>query len=121
MVPAPYAWSSVVIGCGLADLMSAPVWILPTVLVKGTTVLMMSSKTEKIVCTRNLIGLVLAYLVNFFGYYICEGLMFGNWLVPLTRVFSALVTPLICALVFLMIGKIMDKTAMKEKFHLCYE
>ena len=80
LLPAPYAWASVVIGCGLADVFTAPVWVLPTILVKGATVLMMSSKTEKIICTRNTIGLVLAYLVNFLGYYLFTGFMYGSWL-----------------------------------------
>lgn len=120
LLPAPYAWAATVVGCGLSDLLTAPVWIIPTVIVKGAMVLVMSCKTEKIICTRNIIGLVLSYLINFWGYYVFEGLMFGNWLVPLTRVFSAIVSPFICAVLFILIGKIMDKAEFKVKFHLSY-
>ena len=118
LLPAPYAWGSVVVGCGLADLLTAPIWVLPTILVKGTTALMMSNKTEKIICPRNMVGLVLAYLVNFFGYYICSGILYGSWFFTVSRFFSDIISPLFCAFLFILIGKIMDRTGIKAKFHL---
>lgn len=118
LLPAPYAWASVAVGCGMADLFTAPVWVVPTIIVKGATTLMMSSKTEKIICPRNMIGLVLAYLVNFIGYYVCSGIMYGTWFFTLSRVFTDVLSPLLCAFLFILIGKMMDKTGMKAKFHL---
>ena len=118
LLPAPYAFAAAAVGCGLADLLTAPVWVVPTVIIKGCTALMMSNKTEKIICPRNMVGLALAYTVNVGGYFICTGLMYGSWLFNVARVFTDLVSPLICAFLFLLIGRVMDKTDMKAKFHL---
>lgn len=118
LLPAPYAWASAAIGCGLADLFTAPVWVLPTVLIKGGAAIMMSSKTPKIICGRNMIGLLLAYLVNFLGYYLCTGFMYGSWLFSVARVFTDVISPFLCAMLFLLIGHIMDRTNFKRKFNL---
>ena len=115
ILPGPYAFGAAAIGCGIADLLTAPIWVVPTVIIKGTSAVMLSSKTEKVICKRNIIGLVLAYLVNFIGYFICTGLIYGNWLFNLARVFSAVISPMICAVVAYFLGKIIDKTDFKAK------
>ena len=118
LLPTPYAFAASAIGCGIADLMTAPIWVIPTVIIKGTTAIMLSSKTEKIICPRNIVGLVLAYLVNVVGYYIVTGLMYKIWAFDPARIFSAIISPIICAILFVIIGKIMDKTNFKQKVHL---
>ena len=113
LLPAPYAVTASVIGAGLSDLLTFPIWVGPTILIKALTSLCFSSKTEKIICKRNIIGLVLAFFVSVVGYYIATGLLYQDWLFPLVRVGTDIVPPVVCSVLFLILGKILDQMHIK--------
>jgi uncharacterized repeat protein (TIGR04002 family) len=116
LLPTPYAIGAAVIGTGLSDLLTAPIWVIPTVLIKALVVLMFSSKTPKIICARNIVGLVFAYFINFTGYFVATGFLYQDWLFPIARFYTDVIPPLICAVLFVIIGKIIDRTDLKSKF-----
>lgn len=116
LLPKPYAIGAAVVGMGLSDLMTAPIWVLPTVLIKTLVVLSFSSKTEKIVCSRNMIGVICAYFVNVTGYFVFTGILYQDWLFPIVRLYTDLIPPFICGILFIAIGKVLDRTRLKEKF-----
>lgn len=118
LLPAPYAVGASVIGAGLSDLLTFPVWVGPTILIKGLMSLTLSSGTEKIVCKRNVLGLVLAYFVNVGGYYIATGILFQDWMFPLVRLGTDILPPLISSALYLMIGGVMDRLRLKERLGL---
>ncbi len=72
-LPALPAAAAGAVGAGLADLTSGmAVWLPATVVLKALTALCFSSRSEKIVCRRNLLGLIPALLLNVFGYSFYE-------------------------------------------------
>ena len=60
LLPAPFAAAAAAIGAGLADLLTAPVWVLPTLMIKAVIVLFFTSKGERLLCRRNIAAVVLA-------------------------------------------------------------
>ena len=79
MMPMPYAIASAVVGAGLADAMGGYyVYIFPTAIIKMLMVLPLSSKSEKIVSVRNVIGLVAASAIGLAGYFVGKRCCFYN-------------------------------------------
>lgn len=114
LLPAPYAIGASIIGAGLSDLLTFPIWTVPTVLLKAMVVLCFSAKPERIVCKRNLIGLGGAFLVNVIGYYIATGLLFQDWLIPAVRLGTDVAPPIVSSVLFVVLGRVLDQLHIKE-------
>ena len=44
------------------------------------------------------------------------GFLYQDWLFPIARLYTDVIPPLICAVLFVIIGKIIDRTDLKSKF-----
>ena len=64
LLPTPWAMAAGVIGAGLADLLTAPMWVLPTVIVKALVCLPFTAQRDKLLCTRNVVALFLAGILS---------------------------------------------------------
>lgn len=78
-LPRPCALAAAAIGGGLADLLTAPMWMPATVIIKMLIVLPFTGKHDKLLCRRNLAAPVLAGLLSAAGYYLAEALLFGSF------------------------------------------
>lgn len=114
-LPLPYAMLAGAIGGGLADLMTAPIWILPTIIIKALIVLPFTSKTDKFINKRNIVALFIATIITTVGYYIAEALMFGNWLAPLATLGIGLLQPIGSGILFVVVGGALDKSNIKNR------
>ena len=117
LLPPPYAVAAAAIGAGLSDLLTFPIWVGPTLLIKSLTALCFSSKTTRIVCKRNILGVVLAFFISVIGYYIATGLLFQDWLIPMIRLGTDIVPPLVCAVLYLALGRILDQMKIRSFIH----
>lgn len=114
-LPLPYAMLAGAIGGGLADLMTAPIWILPTIIIKALIVLPFTSKTDKFINKRNIVAIFVAAIITTVGYYIAEALMFGNWLAPLATLGVGLLQPIGSGFLFVVVGGALDKSNIKNR------
>ena len=64
LLPLPYAAATAAVGAGLADLLTAPMWVLPTLVIKAVLVLFFTSKSERVLCPRNCAAVVMAGLFS---------------------------------------------------------
>jgi uncharacterized repeat protein (TIGR04002 family) len=119
MLPTPYAIGASVIGAGLSDLLTFPIWVGPTILIKGMMALVFSAKKEKMVCGRNLAALAAAYLINVGGYYLATGLLFQDWMFPMVRLVTDVIPPLVSSLLYILIGTALDRLGVKAQLGLC--
>lgn len=53
LLPAPYAVGAAMVGAGLADLLTAPLWVVPTLLIKAMVALLFTSRAPRLLCPRN--------------------------------------------------------------------
>jgi len=60
LLPAPYAVGAAMVGAGLADLLTAPLWVVPTLLIKALVALLFTSRAPRLLCPRNGAALLLA-------------------------------------------------------------
>lgn len=118
LLPTPYAMAAAGIGGAMADLLTAPVWAPATFLIKMLNVLPFTYKKEKLLCTRNVIGLFLSGCITFIGYFLAEGFLFGTWAALVPALLSGWIQPLGSAAVFLVLAAALDKIHFKTKiFH----
>ena len=116
LLPKPYAFVAAAIGGGLADLLTAPMWAIATIIIKMLIVLPFTNKNHKIVTPRNVIALVIAYVISALGYYVAEYVLFGTWSVFLVSIISSSIQALGSAIVFIVFGGALDKAYVKSKF-----
>lgn len=114
-LPAPYAMGAAAIGGGLADLLSgAPIWVLPTMIIKPLTAVWFTNKGP-LFCRRNLFALVLAGLTSNCGYYLAEVIFSGSWLAPLATQWGGLIQSAGSGVVFIAVALALDKLHMKSR------
>ncbi len=78
MLPMPYAMLVGALGGGIADLLTAPMWMIPTVIIKMLIVIPFSSRRNTIMSKRNLIAPIISFFISATGYYIAEAILFGT-------------------------------------------
>lgn len=116
LLPTPYAMVSAGIGAALCDALSgAALWILPTAIIKPLMVLCFKRNQEKIFSTSNIISVIIAGFLGWFGYYIFGAIISGNFLAPLATFFIEMIQPIISGIIFLVASYALDKMDIKEK------
>ena len=73
LLPAPYA-----VGAGLADLLTAPLWVVPTLLIKAMVALLFTSRAPRLLCPRNGAAPLLACLLSPAAYGLAACLLLGG-------------------------------------------
>lgn len=116
LLPTPYAFAAGAIGGGLADLLTAPMWTIPTIIIKMLITIPFSSKYNKIITTRNVIATVIAFLISGTGYYIAEAILFGTKTAFFMSLSGSLIQSGGSAVFFVIIGLMLDKLGFKRRF-----
>ncbi len=114
ILPTPYACAAAAIGGGLADLLTAPLWIVPTVLIKALIVLPFTAGERTVLTRRNMAAPWIALVISAAGYYIAGALLFGETAAILTSLFESVVQSGASAVFFYLIGAAFDKNHIKS-------
>lgn len=116
ILPAPYAVAAGAVGAGLADLLSGyAIWCPGTIVIKGLTALCFTAKAPGILCRRNYVALLPALFLCVGGYYLYECLITGNFVAPLAGIPGYLTQVALSTLVYLLLGKAMDRGGLKAR------
>ncbi len=115
LLPKPYAIAAAVIGGGLADLLTAPMWAPATMIIKLLIVLPFTSKTPKMLNLRNVIALFICAVITCLGYFLAEYLLFGTWAVFFASVFPNMIQALGSGIFFVIIAIALEKTQFKQR------
>ena len=115
LLPWPYAMCAGAVGAALADVLGGyAMWAPASVAIKALTALCFTSRKETILCRRNLVALVPAFLLCAGGYYGYEVLITGNTVAPLAGIPGYTIQVLSSAAVFLALGTLLDKIHFKR-------
>ena len=114
-LPTPYACLVGIIGGGLADLLTAPAWAIPTVIIKALIVLPFTSKKATIINKRNLLAPIFSGLITIVGYYVAQGILFGWEASFFTSVGGNLVQAVGSAVCFIILGFALDRAGLKRR------
>ena len=115
ILPRPYALAAAAIGGGMADLLTAPMWALPTVLIKMLITLPFTNKEKRIVTPRNMFAPILAYLISGTGYFLANNLLFGAGVAFFTSFMGSAIQSFGSAAVFIALGGLLDKAHFKHR------
>ena len=116
LLPAPFAAAAGAIGAGLADLLSGyGIWAPGTVIIKVLTAFCFTSRCEKLVNKRNVLGILPALLLCVGGYYLYEALITGNFTAPALGIPGYLTQVALSSAVYLALGSALDRAGIKKK------
>lgn len=116
LLPAPYAFAAGAIGGGLADLLTAPMWTLPTIVIKMLITLPFTSKGKRIINIRNVIAPLIAYVISGTGYYLSSKVIFGQEVAFFNSILGSAVQSLGSGVFFIIFGLVLDKIQFKKRF-----
>lgn len=114
LLPKPYAIFAAVIGGGLADLLTAPIWIPATIVIKLGVVSLFTNKGTKVIAPRNIMAMIGACFVSGLGYLIAEYFIFGKAAI-VTSLLGNLIQSVGSAIFFIIIGIALDRIHIKTK------
>ena len=113
-LPTAYAVMASAVGSGLADLFVAPTYIVPTVIIKALMALMFTSRSNKMLCRRNVLATVFAGIICSIGYYIADVIFTGNFISPLISTLQGLVQPVASGIIFVIISSVIDNKNLRQ-------
>ena len=114
LLPLPYAAAAAAVGAGLADLLTAPMWVLPTLVIKAVLVLFFTSKSERVLCPRNCAAVVMAGPFSPAAYALAGCAMAGTMTAFLPQFLGTLVQGIGSGALFLVIAPALDGVKLKE-------
>ena len=110
LLPMPYAIIAAAIGASFADLMAGySQYILATFILKALTAACFSSRKGKSLSFRNLTAIIPAIIINVGGYYLYEALLYKSFVAPLVSIPFNAVQSVCGAIIFVLLGAIIDK------------
>lgn len=109
-LPKPYAFAAAAIGGGLADLLTAPMWMPATVIIKMLIVLPFSEKNNKILGARNMMAPVISGVISAAGYYVAEAILFGSFAAPMASIAGSLIQSGGSAMLFYAAAVILERS-----------
>ena len=116
LLPAPFAAAAGANGAGLADLLSGyGIWAPGTVIIKVLTAFCFTSRREKLVNKRNVLGILPALVLCVGGYYLYEALITGNFTAPALGIPGYLTQVALSSVVYLALGSALDRAGVKKK------
>lgn len=120
MLPTPYAVAAGAIGGALADgLTGFAVWMPATVVIKAITALFFTKKTKKIVCLRNVLGIIPSLVLCVVGYSLYEGVVMAGGFSKGAIIAAFGQTPAYCvqvfasSVLFIAAGSALDKAGIR--------
>lgn len=118
LLPWPYAMAAAAIGGGLADILTAPIWAPATIIIKALISIPFTNKSSKIVTAGNVISTIIAFVISATGYAIAEAVITQtNILVVLpVSVPGSVIQSGGSAIIFIILGLVLDKMGFKKRF-----
>ncbi len=115
LLPLPWAMAAGAVGGALADLLTAPMWALPTFFIKAVICLPFTGKHERILCPRNALAVVISGLVSPTLYALANVLFTGTREAFLPQFIGTLIQAVGSAAVFLILAWGFDRAGLKRR------
>lgn len=118
LLPLPYAMFVGAGGALLADCLTGfAIWAPGSMIIKTATVLFFSRKSKNIICLRNILALIPAWVLCIGGYYLYEALITGNFVAPTAGIPGYIMQSALSTVLYVIAGIAMDKLDIKTKLN----
>ncbi len=115
LLPAPYAVFAASVGAGLADLLTAPVWVVPTVIIKAIVALQFTSKSDRILTKRNTLAVFSTALLSPTLYSLAYCIMTGTAAAFLPQFLGTIAQAVGSGVVFFPVALALDQMKFKSR------
>lgn len=116
MLPTPYAVVAGAIGATLADCLTGfAIWAPASAVIKGLTCLFFSKNSKKIICARNLLSLIPAWIMCIGGYFVYDMLITGTVSVAVLGIPGYVMQCIASSIVFIAVGLSFDRLSIKSR------
>ena len=115
LLPLPYAVGAAAVGAGLADLLTAPMWVVPTLIIKAIVVLPFTSRRTRILCPRNIAAIFISGLISPVGYGLAACVLLGGPNAFLPQFLGTLIQAVASGAVFVVLALALDGARVKER------
>lgn len=116
ILPLPYAAFVGAAGALLADCLTGyAVWAPASLIIKSLTVIFFSRKSKKIICFKNILALIPAWIICIGGYYLYEAVLTGNFIAPLAAIAGYVTQCVFSSALYILIGITFDKLKLKDR------
>ena len=116
ILPGQYGIFAAAIGGGLADLLTTPVWMPATIIIKTLITMPFTSKKSNIICRRNILAIFISGIITILGYAVAEGILFDSWFVSVIGILGNVVQAVASGVLYVIIGLAFDKSGIKKRF-----
>ena len=118
LLPLPWAMAAGAVGGALADLLTAPMWALPTFFIKAALCLPFTRKGAKVLCPRNLAAVLLSGLLSPALSGLVNVALTGLWTAFLPQFLGTLIQAAASGAVFLVLAGGLDRVGLKRRLGL---
>lgn len=115
LLPTPWAMAAGAVGAGLADLLTAPMWVLPTLIVKALVCLPFTSKSQRVLCGRNIAAIFISGFLSPALYGVANVIFTGTAAAFLPQFLGTLVQAVGSGLVFAVLAYGVDRVGLKKR------
>lgn len=115
LLPIKYALIAASVGGGLADFLGgAPIFIIPTMIIKPLMVISFTNKNNKIICIRNIMATLIAVIVTYVGYSIANSIILGSLSLGFSASIFDIIQSVLSGIIFIILGYVLDRINIKK-------
>lgn len=118
LLPTPWAVAASVIGGVLADLLTYPLYVLPTIIVKAVICLPFTVKHNRVLCPRNVAGIFISGLLSPFLYGIADMVISGTIAAFIPQFLGTLIQAIGSGIIFVVLAFAVDRLKLKKRLHI---
>ena len=104
------------VGAGLADLLTAPMWVVPTLVIKAVVALLFTSRSPRLLCPRNLAAAAGTCLLSPAAYGLAACLLMGSVHAFWAQFLGTLVQGVGSGVLFVVLGLALERSGLKARF-----
>ena len=118
VLPSVFSMFVGAVGGAVADvIVGATIWAPYTLVIKALLALLITNKKETMLNSRNIVGMLISFVVTISGYYVAEAFIYGNWISPTLSIVGNLIQCIGSAVIFVLFSLSLDKIKFKSKIN----
>ncbi len=118
LLPGPWAMAAGAVGAGLADLLTAPMWVIPTVIVKALICLPFTARHSKLLCSRNIVAIFVSGILSPTLYGVTNIILSGTPTAFIPQFLGTLLQSVSSGILFVVLAFAGDRLNLKQRLQI---
>lgn len=118
LLPTPWAMAAGAIGGGLADLLTYPLYVIPTIIVKAVICLPFTSKRDRVLCPRNVAAIFISGLLSPALYGVADMVISGTAGAFIPQFLGTLIQSVGSGIIFVVLAFAVDRLGLKRRLQI---